>query len=103
MNDLSRGDQELGERVEGYRRREARARTESVGSVWRTVGRVGALGWLIAIPTVLGIWVGHALDRAWGTGVTWALALLLCGVGVGVSFLWFTLREVGDELKEEEP
>jgi ATP synthase protein I len=95
-----RPDEPLAERVERYKRREDRAREESSGSVWRTIGRVGALGWLIALPLVLGAFLGHMLDERMGSGITWALGGMALGLAAGLYFLWCTIREVREDLEE---
>ncbi|MGE0710658.1 MAG: AtpZ/AtpI family protein [Planctomycetota bacterium] len=93
------GGERLSDRVARYRSREQRARHESEGSFWRTLGQVGALGWLIALPTALGAFLGHLLDKRMGTGVTWALGLLALGLGAGLYSLW---RAMGTVRAEEE-
>jgi len=75
-----------------HQRRE-RARREPVGSVWAHVARVGTLGWLIVTPIVLGALVGHLIDRAYGTGITWALALLTLGLCAAGYFYWKVIQE----------
>lgn len=76
--------------------RRDRARREPPGALWRHVARVGTLGWVIVLPIAAGALVGHLLDRALGTGVTWALAMLLLGVGIGGYSLWRLLAEEDD-------
>ncbi|MBK8263237.1 MAG: AtpZ/AtpI family protein [Nannocystis sp.] len=75
-----------------HQRRE-RARREPVGSLWAHVARVGTLGWLIVTPIALGALVGHLIDRAYGTGVTWALALLTLGLCAAGYFYWKVIQE----------
>lgn len=73
-------DQDLLARIRAHQRREAEAAAHSGRSLWRTVAHVGALGWLLALPTVAGAYLGHQLDRRLEAGVTWAL----CGLGLGL-------------------
>ncbi|MEZ6186818.1 MAG: AtpZ/AtpI family protein [Planctomycetota bacterium] len=93
-------EEPLAQRVSRYQRREARAREQSVGSVWRTIGQVGALGWLIALPLVVGAWLGHLLDRELEGGVTFSLGGLALGLALGVYFLWRTIRDVHRDLED---
>lgn len=76
--------------------RRERARREPVGNLWRQVARVGTLGWMIVAPIVLGAVVGHLIDVRMGTGVTWALALIMLGVATGGYSLWRVLEENHD-------
>ncbi|MGH1347647.1 MAG: AtpZ/AtpI family protein [Nannocystales bacterium] len=56
--------------------------------VWASVGMIGAVGWMLALPTVAGAFGGHLLDMRSGGGVTYALAGLLLGLCAGVYAVW---------------
>lgn len=86
-------DKVLIERIEREKRDRERLKKEPVGSLWRTVAQVGILGWLIALPPVLGAFFGHLLDMRLGSGVTWALGLLFLGLAVGAYFFWRAIQE----------
>lgn len=58
-------------------------------SLARRFGQIGVLGWVIIIPTLGGVFVGHWLDKKLGSGVTLAAALLMIGAALG---LWLALR-----------
>ena len=58
-------------------------------SLARRFGQIGVLGWMIVAPTLLGVFVGHWLDRVLGTGIMLAAALILLGAALG---LWFALK-----------
>lgn len=83
----------LARKVAQGKERRDRARREPVGALWRQVARVGTLGWMIVAPIVVGALLGRLLDRALGSGVTWALAFLTVGVAIGGYSLWRTLAE----------
>jgi ATP synthase protein I len=73
--------------------RERRARWESwrgegEPSVMRFVGQIGALGWIIVAPTLVGLFVGRWIDRWLGTGIFWSAPLLLLGVAIGCWSAW---------------
>jgi ATP synthase protein I len=56
--------------------------------VWSGLGMMGLIGWSVAIPTLLGAWLGLWLDkRHWG-GHSWTLALLVAGLVVGCLNAW---------------
>lgn len=58
-------------------------------SLARRFGQIGVLGWMIVAPTLLGVVLGHWLDRLLGTGIMLAAALILLGAALG---LWFALK-----------
>jgi ATP synthase protein I len=68
--------------------RRSRWRTEGEPSVMRFVGQIGVLGWIIVVPTLLGLFVGRWLDRSFGTGILWSAALLVFGVTTGFWSGW---------------
>ena len=78
----------LAERLRVAHDRRERARREPPGRLWRTVAQVGTLGWLLALPPVLGAVLGRALDRRLGTGLQCTLGLLALGVAGGGWLAW---------------
>ena len=54
---------------------------------------IGSLGWLVVVPTLLGIYVGRRLDGAQGTGLLWTGALLLAGLTLGCWLAWKRVHE----------
>ena len=71
-------------------RRERRARWQREGE--RTLGQnlamIGALGWTIVTPTLIGIFAGRWLDRQFGSGIFWTLGLLVLGLALGCTLAW---------------
>lgn len=57
-------------------------------SFGRYLGQVGALGWMIVVPTVLGVFLGRWVDQRFGTGIFWTGPLLLVGLGIGCWSAW---------------
>ncbi len=73
-------------------RRMRRARSRPRGA-WSGLGMVGAVGWMLALPTVAGAFAGHLLDMRADSGVTYALAGMLLGICVGGYAVWrFVIR-----------
>jgi len=68
--------------------RRTRWRREGEPSVMRFVGQIGVLGWIIVVPTLVGLFVGRWLDRTFGTGIFWSAALLVLGVTLGFWSGW---------------
>ena len=64
---------------------------------------LGAAGWYIPIPTVLGAWLGQWLDKNYPhESVSWSLNMLLLGLAIGVLNMWFWLKREGIERAEQE-
>jgi ATP synthase protein I len=69
-----------------WERREWETRGER--SVWRNLAMFGALGWLIIIPTLIGLVAGRWLDGILDTGITMTAAGIFVGVCVGGLLAW---------------
>lgn len=57
-------------------------------SLGRYLAQVGALGWAIVIPALLGVFLGRWIDQRLGTGIFWTGPLLLAGLGLGCWSAW---------------
>ncbi len=60
---------------------------------WQGLAAVGAVGWMVVVPTVAGALAGHWLDQRWQTGVNWTLSLLVMGVMLGSVSAWRHVRK----------
>lgn len=69
-------------------RRERAGREEPEPSLGARLGQIGILGWTIVVPTLLGLALGHWLDRYFGTRVFFSAPLLMIGAGVGLWSAW---------------
>jgi ATP synthase protein I len=71
-------------------RQERRARWEHEGerSIGENLAMIGALGWTIVTPTLIGIFAGRWLDRQFGSGIFWTLGLLVLGLTAGCVLAW---------------
>lgn len=56
--------------------------------LWKNLSMVGALGWLIVAPTLLGVLAGRWLDDTFGTGILFTGALIFIGVVTGGALAW---------------
>jgi len=82
--------------VKEVRRQAERAQTGQRMTFWRGMGLVGAVGWMVSLPAVLGALVGRWLDSQAVSGVFWTLSLLMLGLVLGCTSAW---RHVSRELK----
>jgi ATP synthase protein I len=63
---------------------------------WQGFALVGAVGWMVSLPAVLGALLGRWLDTRYATGIFWTLSLLMLGLFLGCASAW---RHVRRELK----
>ncbi len=61
---------------------------EDERSIWQNLSMIGALGWLIVTPILLGIVAGRWLDRTFETGIFFSGALIFVGVVAGCALAW---------------
>ena len=71
-------------------RRERRARWQREGerSIGQNLAMIGALGWTIVTPTLIGVFAGRWLDRYFAAGIFWTLGLLVLGLALGCTLAW---------------
>jgi ATP synthase protein I len=74
--------------VQLRRKREELWRRSGERSLWQNVSMIGALGWLIVTPTLLGVLIGRWLDVRFGTGIFWSGALIMLGAAFGGYLAW---------------
>jgi ATP synthase protein I len=75
-----------GVRLRGERRR--RWLREGDPSVARRLAQIGVLGWIIVVPTLIGVFAGRWLDRMFNSGLFWTAPLLMLGLALGCWSAW---------------
>jgi len=91
---MSNGTEDNGKEDGLYRsveqRAERKARWEREGErpLWQNLSIIGALGWLIVTPTLIGALIGRWLDRIYGQGVFWTGSLIFLGAAIGFYLAW---------------
>lgn len=65
-----------------------RAKDQAKRTVWSGLGMMGMIGWSVAIPTLLGAFLGKWLDSAYPGGRSMTLALLAAGLVLGCANAW---------------
>ena len=78
----------LDEAVRLRRGRRERWQREGERSIGQNLAMIGALGWTIVTPTLIGIFAGRWLDRAFASGIFWTLGMLVAGLAVGCWAAW---------------
>ncbi len=61
--------------------------------LWKNLSMVGALGWLVVVPTLVGVFAGRWLDNILGTGVTLTGGLTFGGASLGFYMAWKRMNE----------
>lgn len=82
------GHKEMRRAVRLREQRRERWKKEGERTLWQNLSMVGALGWLIVTPTLLGVLIGRWLDRAFESGVFFTGAMIALGVTVGCYLAW---------------
>lgn len=93
MSDPDNGHDEMLDAIRRRERRRAQWQQEGERPLWKNLSMIGALGWLIVAPTLLGVAVGRWLDRALGSGVTATGALTFAGACLGFFLAWQRMNE----------
>lgn len=79
---------DLAEQVDAAARRKLVALNQPSRGVWLGLGMMGMVGWSVAVPTLLGAWLGSWLDARHPGGRSWTLALLVAGLALGCLNAW---------------
>lgn len=83
-----------------------KARRMKKESVWHGLTFFGLVGWSIAIPTLLGTFLGVWLDSKFPGPTSWTLTFLIAGLALGVWNAWYWIdkenRKINDNHKENQ-
>ena len=82
--------------------RKGRAQREGEQVVWFGLGMSGLIGWSVAVPTLLGAFLGVWLDRTHGQSFSWTLTLLFSGLVLGCFNAWHWVSQQNDSMSEKE-
>ena len=80
--------------------RKLRARRHATQTVWFGLGMMGLIGWSVAIPTLLGAFLGIWLDQRYPGSHSWTLALLVAGLAIGCFNAWHWVAREDKEMRE---
>lgn len=78
----------LDEAVKKCRERREKFKREGERSIGQNIAMIGALGWTIVTPTLIGVFIGRWLDRIFAAGIFWTLGLLVLGLAIGCALAW---------------
>jgi ATP synthase protein I len=89
----SAADSELLAQVHRRAQRGQRWLRDGEPTLMRQLAAVGVMGWIVVVPTLLGMLGGRWLDRWLGTGLTLTGAGLLLGLLLGCWSAWRWMHE----------
>jgi ATP synthase protein I len=87
------GREKLEEAVRLRQARREKWEKEGERPLWKNLSMVGVLGWLIVLPTLIGVFAGRWLDERFGSGVTFSGALTFAGACFGFYLAWKRMNE----------
>jgi ATP synthase protein I len=86
--DRNHGQKEMHRAVRLREERSERWKEAGERTIWQNISMIGALGWLIVTPILIGIFVGRWLDRSFETGIMFSGAFIFLGVVFGGYLAW---------------
>ena len=96
-----KADKKFPKEIDVRERRKLRARKKKSDDVWFGLGMFGVVGWAIAIPTVMGVFLGVWIDIKWPSQYSWTLMLLLIGLITGYMNAWFWINRQRRDISRE--
>ncbi len=88
-----KGRKDMEEAVRLRQSRRAHWQREGERPLWKNLSMVGALGWLVVVPILIGVFCGRWLDKAFASGVTLTGALTFAGAILGFYLAWKRMNE----------
>lgn len=82
--------------------RRIKARRNEGKKTWFGLGMMGLVGWSVAVPTLIGIFLGIWIDSTGSRRFSWTLMLLIGGIALGCINVWYWLRKEEHDLAEDE-
>lgn len=80
--------------VSAVKKQTERSRKNQRPNLWGAFGIVGTIGWMVVLPTLLGIALGRYLDTRFNAGIFWTLSLLMLGLIIGCLAAWRHIQEM---------
>lgn len=90
------------ERVEREEKRKLKSLHENKHSIWFGLGMFGMVGWSVAVPSMVGAFVGLWLDKVYRQSFSWSLSLLVVGLLTGCVIAWYWIAKENKEMHQTE-
>ncbi|MBN8852083.1 MAG: hypothetical protein BGO55_26620 [Sphingobacteriales bacterium 50-39] len=98
---MAEQDNDFRRKVSNNEQRKLRARSGKGHNPLRGFAMFGLIGWSVAVPTLLGVTVGLALDHRHAGGRSWTLSLLIAGLLLGCWNAWYWVQKESDKINKE--
>lgn len=99
---ISNKEKEFIEKVSKKAIRKYKAKGQCKHIILSGFGMMGVIGWSVAIPTLLGVAIGHLLDNRYPGKHSWTLTFLIIGLIIGCVSAWYWISKEESGLKDEE-
>jgi ATP synthase protein I len=93
----SNGETKLAKSVARRAARRAFWLSHGERSLAQNMAMIGAFGWLVVTPTLVGVFLGRWLDHQLASGIFWTGALLMVGLAAGCAVAWRRVEEIQRE------
>jgi ATP synthase protein I len=75
-------------KIAAIEKRKLKVQGEKKG-VWFGLGMFGMVGWSVAMPSLLGVFLGIWLDKSHPVPFSWTLSCLIVGLVAGCLIAWY--------------
>ena len=75
--------------IDAKERRKIKGRLDRQRSPWFWAGMFGLVGWSVAVPAAIGVFLGIKLDQWYPGQLSWALTGVVVGMTLGCLNAWF--------------
>ncbi len=99
---VSGAESDFAKLVEAKAARKLRAQRQGSPGVWFGLGMFGLIGWSVALPTLLGAFLGAWWDRHHHGAHSWTLMLLAIGLTFGCANAWHWVVSEDRAAQEED-
>lgn len=82
------GGTELSHQVDVKAASQTRAQRQDTRSFWFGLGKMGLVGWAVAMPVLVGAGMGLWLDAGYPASHSWMLLLMPIGLALGCFNAW---------------
>ena len=94
-------DGEFSDRIRSKENQKLRARDKGRKPVWFGLGLFGMVGWAVAVPTLIGTFLGVWIDGSHPGRYSWTLMLLFLGLVSGCIHAWFWIGKEREAIFRE--
>ena len=101
LEKLDKKERTFSTAVDIREKRKIRAEKKKQDQFWFGLGMFGLVGWSIAVPTVIGIFMGLWIDIKHPGQYSWTLMLLMIGLVLGCVNAWIWISRERNSIQKE--